>query len=142
MKNQEKSSIWPILAYKDGRAAIRFLVDAFGFEEWAVFADENDESVIHHSELKWPRGGGVMVVTAAGGNEPFSNLSTGTGNVYVVTDDPAALYKRATAAGAEIAREMREEDYGSRGFTARDLEGNLWSFGTYAGEPSPVTNQT
>jgi uncharacterized glyoxalase superfamily protein PhnB len=31
-------------------------------------------------------------------------------------------------------RGLRDEDYGSRGFTVRDLEGNLWSFGTYRGE--------
>jgi uncharacterized glyoxalase superfamily protein PhnB len=29
---------------------------------------------------------------------------------------------------------LRDEDYGSRGFTVRDPEGILWSFGTYPGE--------
>jgi uncharacterized glyoxalase superfamily protein PhnB len=28
-------------------------------------------------------------------------------------------------------RKLRDEDYGSRGYTARDPEGNLWNFGTY-----------
>ena len=51
----------------------------------------------------------------------------------MVTDEPDALFERATAAGAEVARGLRDEDYGSRGFTVRDPEGNLWSFGTYAG---------
>ena len=37
----------------------------------------------------------------------------------------------SSAAGAELVRELRDEDYGSRGYTARDPEGNLWSFGTY-----------
>jgi hypothetical protein len=32
-------------------------------------------------------------------------------------------------------RDAQDEDYGSRGFTARDPEGNLWSFGTYRGAP-------
>ena len=36
--------------------------------------------------------------------------------------------------GAEIVRGLRDEDYGSRGFTVRDPEGNLWSFGTYWGQ--------
>jgi uncharacterized glyoxalase superfamily protein PhnB len=40
---------------------------------------------------------------------------------------------RGRATGATIVRELREEDYGSRGFTARDPEGVYWSFGTYAG---------
>jgi uncharacterized glyoxalase superfamily protein PhnB len=42
--------------------------------------------------------------------------------------------ERARANGAEIVRELTDEDYGSRGYTARDPEGNLWSFGTYRPE--------
>jgi uncharacterized glyoxalase superfamily protein PhnB len=38
------------------------------------------------------------------------------------------------AAGATVVREMREEDYGSRGFSVADPEGNVWSIGTYRGE--------
>jgi uncharacterized glyoxalase superfamily protein PhnB len=56
----------------------------------------------------------------------------------VVTDDTDKLYERAAAAGAEITREPFDTDYGSRDFTARDPEGNLWSFGTYRGEPRSV----
>ena len=40
----------------------------------------------------------------------------------------------AVAAGAEIIIELKDEDYGGRGYTARDSEGNLWSFGTYRPE--------
>jgi uncharacterized glyoxalase superfamily protein PhnB len=28
-------------------------------------------------------------------------------------------------------RELRDEDYGSRGYMAKDLEGHVWYFGTY-----------
>ncbi|MGH9279492.1 MAG: VOC family protein, partial [Acidimicrobiales bacterium] len=48
--------------------------------------------------------------------------------------DPDTLYKRATEAGAEVVRGLEDADYGSRGFTVTDPEGNLWSFGTYRGE--------
>ncbi|MGH2750074.1 MAG: VOC family protein [Actinomycetota bacterium] len=133
MDNRAKSPIWPVLIYKDGRAAIRFLIDAFGFEESHVSSHEQDESVIIHAELKWPKGGGVMLGSAGAGDEPFSNLAAGNALIYVATDYPDALFDRATAAGAEVARELRDEDYGSRGFTVRDPEGNLWSFGTYTG---------
>jgi AraC-like DNA-binding protein len=34
-------------------------------------------------------------------------------------------------AGGEIAVELTDTDYGSRDFTVRDPEGNLWAFGTY-----------
>ncbi|BDH56885.1 hypothetical protein MTP03_18240 [Tsukamurella sp. PLM1] len=53
--------------------------------------------------------------------------------MYVVVHDPDAVYARAQELGARLVREMREEDYGSRGFTVADPEGNTWSFGTYAG---------
>ena len=51
--------------------------------------------------------------------------------INIVVADPDAHYERARAAGAEIVRELTDEDYGSREYSARDLEGNLWSFGTY-----------
>jgi uncharacterized glyoxalase superfamily protein PhnB len=35
------------------------------------------------------------------------------------------------AAGAQVERELADMDYGSREFSVRDPEGNLWSFGTY-----------
>jgi uncharacterized glyoxalase superfamily protein PhnB len=54
---------------------------------------------------------------------------------YVVTDDPDALFARATAAGARVLMELHETDYGSRDFAVSDPEGNRWSFGTYRGEP-------
>ena len=51
--------------------------------------------------------------------------------VYVAVEDADAHYERAKAAGAEIMREIENTDYGSREYTARDLEGHVWSFGTY-----------
>lgn len=64
----------------------------------------------------------------------FGRRAPGNDSVYVVCDEPDALFARATAAGAEVVRGLKDEDYGSRGFTVRDPEGNLWSFGTYRGE--------
>jgi len=61
-------------------------------------------------------------------------VAPGGAATYVVTDEPDALYARAVAAGAEVVRPLADQDYGSRDFTVRDLEGNLWAFGTYAGE--------
>src|SRR5204862_7272648 len=51
--------------------------------------------------------------------------------VYVYVEDVDAHYARAKAAGAEIVMELEDTDYGSRGYSVRDLEGHLWSFGTY-----------
>lgn len=56
---------------------------------------------------------------------------TGSEWSYVVVDDPDGLFERARTAGAEIVQELIDTDYGSRDFSVRDPEGNLWSFGTY-----------
>jgi uncharacterized glyoxalase superfamily protein PhnB len=129
-----QANVWPVLTYRDARAAMKFLVDAFGFEERAVYASDDDPNVVVHAEARWPRGGGVMFGTTGKDDSPFGRRQPGNDSVYVVCDDPDALFGRATAAGAEVVQGLKDEDYGSRGFTVRDPEGNLWSFGTYGGE--------
>ncbi|WP_441246807.1 SRPBCC domain-containing protein [Kitasatospora sp. McL0602] len=126
--------VWPSLRARDARALIRFLVDAFGFEETVVHGDETH---VHHAQLSWPPGGGIMLGLARPEDDPEDNwpLRPGTFGAYVVTDDPDALHARAVAAGAEITSGLHNTDYGSRDFAARDPEGNRWSFGTYRGEP-------
>ncbi|HEY2641182.1 MAG TPA: VOC family protein [Streptosporangiaceae bacterium] len=125
--------VWPTLRARDARALIAFLVDAFGFEETAVYG-EGDR--VDHAELAWPPGGGIMLGSVRDTDEDDSwALSPGGFGAYVVTDDPDALFARAAAAGAEILTELHETDYGSRDFAAVDPEGNRWSFGTYRGAP-------
>lgn len=55
-------------------------------------------------------------------------------SIYAVVADPDAHHAAAVAAGAKIVRELEDMDYGSREYSARDPEGNLWSFGTYRPE--------
>jgi uncharacterized glyoxalase superfamily protein PhnB len=64
-----------------------------------------------------------------GGSPPDALASTVS--LYVIVDDPDAHHARAAAAGARIVRDLVDEPYGSREYSARDPEGNLWSFGTY-----------
>ena len=131
--NEHTTSIWPTLTYRDARAAVAFLTEAFGFEERAVHARADDASVVEHAEMGWPRGGGIMLGSAGKDDSPFGRREPGHSSVYVVCDDPDALFARATVAGAELVRGLVDQDYGSREFSVRDPEGNLWSFGTYGG---------
>lgn len=124
--------VWPTLRAKDARGLIAFLVDAFGFEETVVYGEGD---TVHHAQLSWPLGGGVMLGSARESVDDRWPLRPGTFGAYVVTDDPDALCERARKAGAEIVAEPHDQDYGSRDFVARDPEGNMWSFGTYRGEP-------
>jgi uncharacterized glyoxalase superfamily protein PhnB len=128
--------IYPSLRAHDARGLIKFLVEAFGFEETVVYGDGDR---VDHAQLSWPLGGGIMLGSARDDpDDPFA-LTPGTFGCYVVADDIDALHARARAAGAEITRAPHDTDYGSRDFAARDPEGNLWSFGTYRGEPRAVS---
>jgi len=124
--------VWPAFRATDARALIRFLVDAFGFEETAVY-DEGGQ--VAHAQLDWPEGGGVMLGSVRDDPDDPWPAQPGSAACYVVTGDPAAVHTRAVAAGAEIVRALSTTEYGSREFSARDPEGNRWSFGTYRGEP-------
>jgi uncharacterized glyoxalase superfamily protein PhnB len=139
MPSTPEPQVWPTLRAHDARALIRFLVDAFGFEETVVYGDGDR---VDHAQLSWPPGGGVMLgsvregdTDAHGQAEGPTPTRPGTFGAYVVTDDVDAVYRRAKAAGAEIIAEPHDTDYGSHDFAARDPEGNRWSFGTYRGEP-------
>jgi uncharacterized glyoxalase superfamily protein PhnB len=127
--------VWPTLRARDARALIRFLVDAFGFEDTVVYGDGDR---VDHAQLSWPPGGGIMLGSARAADSADDDwpLRPGTFGAYVVTDDPDKLFARATAAGATVLRELHDTDYGSRDFAVRDPEGNNWSFGTYRGEPA------
>lgn len=127
------TAVFPCFTYDDARGAIRFLVDAFGFVETAVYG-EGDR--VDHAELTWPYGGGIML-GSAGRDDSAIELPAGVGAAYLVVPDDAkvdALYDRAVAHGATVTRGIRDEDFGSHGFTCRDPQGVHWSFGTYRGE--------
>jgi uncharacterized glyoxalase superfamily protein PhnB len=121
-------SVHPALRYRDARAAIDWLERAFGFSALQVHDGPGD--TVAHAELT--AGGGVIMLGSEpeGGDARFG-AHAGHGWTYVAIEDPDALHARAVAAGAEIVRPLEDTDYGSRDFSARDPEGNLWSFGTY-----------
>ncbi|WP_229072536.1 VOC family protein [Actinoplanes sp. DH11] len=130
MTETPSPQVWPTLRAADARTLIRFLVDAFGFTENVVHGSGDQ---VDHAQLDWPLGGGIMLGSGREGG--VWQLTPGTFGAYAVTDDVDALHERAAKAGAEIVRAPAGTDYGSREFAARDPEGNLWSFGTYRGEP-------
>jgi uncharacterized glyoxalase superfamily protein PhnB len=132
MTDAPPPQVWPTLRATDALALIRFLVDVVGFEETVVYADGD---VVHHAQLSWPLGGGIMLGTIRDDADDRWPIKPGTFGGYVVVDDPDALFERVKAGGAEITDELHETDYGSRDFAIRDPEGNRWSFGTYRGEP-------
>lgn len=85
-----------------------------------------------HAELAY--GNGMVMLGSSGRGGAFDKAMEGAGpsGVYVVVDDVDAHHRRAVEHGAEIVMEPTDQDYGSRDYMARDAEGNVWSFGTYA----------
>jgi uncharacterized glyoxalase superfamily protein PhnB len=122
------SSVIPSLRYKDAPRAVRWLEEAFGFKPAMVVDGEN--GTIAHAELTYGDG---MVMLGSDRDDQYGSHA-GHGWLYVVVEDADAHYAQARAAGAEIVRELADQDYGSRDYSARDFEGNLWSFGTYRPE--------
>jgi uncharacterized glyoxalase superfamily protein PhnB len=125
-------SIIPALRYRDADAGVQFLKSAFGAEEKEIHRD--DEGIIRHAELRL--GDGLVMVGQyspdgwLGGEAPRPLSSTVS--LYVVVSDPDAHHARAAAVdGARVVRELEDTPYGSREYSVRDPEGNLWSFGTY-----------
>ena len=120
-------SIYPVLKYQDAHAAMDFLERAFGFERGAVH--EDDAGRIVHGELRL--GDDPIAISTTGAGNPTFDQGTGRSVVYVALDEVDSMHDRAKQAGAEIVMELEDQDYGSRDFSARDPEGNVWSFGTY-----------
>jgi uncharacterized glyoxalase superfamily protein PhnB len=124
-------TIFPALRFRDAHAAIEWLARAFGFERRMVV--DGEDGTVAHAELVL---GDSMIMLGsvrppdAGGYSAVAP-PPGTASLYVVVADPDAAHARAVETGAEIVTGLEDADYGSRGFTARDPEGNVWSFGTY-----------
>jgi uncharacterized glyoxalase superfamily protein PhnB len=128
------STIIPAMRYRNAPAAIEWLCQAFGFEKHLVVPGEN--GTIAHAELTL--GNGMMMLGSVRDNE-FSKLvkqpdqldGVETQCTYVVVKDADAHYGLAVATGAKIVREIEDASYGGRGYSCRDLEGHLWSIGSY-----------
>jgi uncharacterized glyoxalase superfamily protein PhnB len=121
------SSVIPALRVSS-RAVLDQWVAAFGLEPVLVMGEGDG---VDHAELRL--GDGWVMAGTPKGNA--FDTPTGSATTYWVLEDAAAvdaLHERAVAAGAESAMGPYEPPYGGRECSLRDLDGNAWSFGTYA----------
>ena len=131
-----KSTILPVIRYRDAPAAIEWLCQTFGFEKHLVVP--NGDGTIAHAQLTF--GGGMIMLGSAPNDAILADPEAHSADdaspaqmlsAYVVVADPDAAFARVKAAGARIAMEIWDEDYGGRDFSCYDPEGHLWSFGSY-----------
>ena len=119
----------PCPCYRDVKAALAWLQEAFGFDVHMIIADADDNIV--HSEMSYA-GGVVMIGTewTEDHKSPANVDSKNTQSIHVqVTEDISAHCERARKAGAKIVAEPETQFYGDRTYRCKDLEGHVWTFG-------------
>jgi len=128
------ATIIPSLRYRNAPAALEWLGRVFGLKKNLVVPD--DSGGIAHAQLSF--GDGMTMLGSVRDNEwgrfirqPDEIGGAATQSVYLVVPDADVIYERAKNAGAEILIPVRNEEYGGRSFSCRDLEGHLWTIGTY-----------
>jgi uncharacterized glyoxalase superfamily protein PhnB len=133
---QSSSKVISTLQYQDAPKAIDWLCRAFGFKRHLVVPGK--EGTIAHAELTY--GSGMIMLGSSGTHgggfdelvkTPAEVGGIGTQSLYVIVEDADVHLAQARAAGAQIVLDIEDKDYGGRGYTCRDLEGHVWSFGTF-----------
>jgi uncharacterized glyoxalase superfamily protein PhnB len=131
-----RATVIPCLRYRDAPKAIEWLCSVFGLEKQLVVP--NNDGTIAHAQLSFGNGM-VMLGSVSNADSEFGHLTRQpdeidgieTQSPYLIVSDADSVYQRAKAAGSKIEIEIKDEDYGGRGFSCRDVEGHLWNVGTY-----------
>jgi uncharacterized glyoxalase superfamily protein PhnB len=129
-----RSSVMCGHRYRDAPKAIDWLCDVLGFQRHAVYPGPN--GTMAHAQLVF--GGGMVLVGSFSNSEsqcllkqPDEIGGAETRHVYLLVPDADAVHTRVKVSGGEVVLEIKDQDYGGRGFTCRDPEGHIWSVGTY-----------
>jgi uncharacterized glyoxalase superfamily protein PhnB len=124
-----RSRLFPCLRYRNPKAAIDFLVSAFGFSIHAVH--EAPDGSIAHAEIRL--GDGIVMIGALDAEAVAAGrtVSGGVASIYACIPYVDGHHDKAAAAGAVIIRPPEDTAYGSREYSCRDLEGYEWHFGSY-----------
>jgi uncharacterized glyoxalase superfamily protein PhnB len=122
------------IRYRNVDASAKWLQSAFGFNFRAKMLD--DEGRVEFVQLTC--GNHLFVMVPVGVSEldafmrqPDEIGGAETQSCYLVVDDVQQHHSRAHAAGAHIVSAVKAFDKGGQGYTCRDPEGHLWSFGSY-----------
>lgn len=124
-----RPSLGAAVFYRDPRAALAWLQQAFGFEPGMVVSDRDGNIV--HAEMHF--GDGYLMLGAEWADFVASPVSVGGKNTQMLhvqlQEGIDAHCDHARTAGAEIQQEPTDQFYGDRTYRARDPEGHVWTFG-------------
>jgi uncharacterized glyoxalase superfamily protein PhnB len=122
-----QSTVIPCLRYRNAPAVIEWLCQRSGLKNILSYSEGE---TIAHAELSF--GNGMVMLGSVKESEfdrfmkqPDEIGGAETQSAYIIVSDADALYARARATGAKIVLDIKDEDYGGRGFSCRDLEGHL-----------------
>jgi uncharacterized glyoxalase superfamily protein PhnB len=124
----------PAVTYRDPKAALAWLEEAFGFEVTMAIDGPPEAPEMCHYEMSCAGQGRVMV-GAEWTEQVRSPASVGGVNTQRVhVQLPGGLdehCERARAAGAVIAAEPEDQFYGDRVYRVVDPEGHHWTFSAH-----------
>ncbi|MPZ13410.1 MAG: glyoxalase [Chloroflexi bacterium] len=127
-ENHGRATFAPAVFYKDPKAAVAWLGQAFGFETIMLITGPDDR--LQHCEMAYGHGY-IMIGDEWTGwaKSPRSvdGANTQTTEVHV-GEEIDAHCARARAAGAVIVGEPDDQFYGDRTYRAVDPEGHVWTF--------------
>ena len=115
------------ISYKDPEKGLQFLKKAFGFSEHFIYRDNKNN--IQHVELTLENA--IIMISRANNESDFGKFTRTPNEVggyntqtpYFIIDKIDSHYKIAKAVNAEIILEIKNEDYGGRGYSCKILKG-------------------
>lgn len=122
------------LTYRDPKAALDWLAQAFGFEVTMAIEGPDDAPDQCHYEMAIAGRGRIMIggEWAEWTRSPAAVGGVNTQQTHVdLPGDLDAHCERARAAGAVILAEPADQFYGDRTYRAADPEGHVWSFAAH-----------
>jgi uncharacterized glyoxalase superfamily protein PhnB len=136
MKNRSVPSgaVIPFLHYDNVPQAIDWLRGAFGFTERLRTPPDPDGS-IHLAQLNVSEGS-VMLRTRQADDTHEKRPPC---SLLVRIPDVDAHCERSKQFGATIVRPPKTAEFGERQYTAKDLEGNEWTFSQTVADIDPET---
>jgi uncharacterized glyoxalase superfamily protein PhnB len=122
-----RPALMPAIFYRDPRAALKWLAEAFDFELFMLI--ENDDGVLVHSEMRY--GDAAVIIGNEWSADHQSPASVGGRNTQTthigISTGVDAHCERARKAGAVVITDPETQFYGDRTYSCKDPEGHIWT---------------
>lgn len=126
MSSEQIQKTCPVIGVHDVRAAVRHLVERFGFTERSVFEPVLDEGAVYGIVERDGAELHVQIRRRPLRGGPREGIE---GDVYFRIRDADAMHDELVGRGVTIHRGLQDEQYGMRDFTAEGPEGYRFTFG-------------